>query len=154
MNWGASMIVWRCISAHDIMGSLHICEGTMNGEWYTQVLEQPMLPCRRRSNIWSNVLYGVITVAHYTTWHKHSLSQNCGGYSKMVLFKNEIINIQSQINSCTRVGVRVLDSQGYLNQGCSSICSRVTRFWGSKIKHIFNKFWQSEKREDREQSKD
>ncbi len=40
-------MVWGCISAYD-MGSLHILEGTMNAERYIKVLEQHMLPSRRR----------------------------------------------------------------------------------------------------------
>ncbi len=43
----ASLMVWWCISAY-IMGSLHILEGTMNAERYIKVLEQLMLPSRRR----------------------------------------------------------------------------------------------------------
>ncbi len=40
-------LVWGCISAY-CMGSLHVLEGTMNAEWYIKVLEQHMLPSRRR----------------------------------------------------------------------------------------------------------
>ncbi len=40
-------MVWRCISAY-VMGSLHILEGTMNAARYIKVLEQHMLPSRRR----------------------------------------------------------------------------------------------------------
>ncbi len=36
-----------CISAYG-MGSLHVLEGTMNAERYIKVLEQHMLPSRRR----------------------------------------------------------------------------------------------------------
>ncbi len=43
----ASLMVWGCISAYD-MGSLHVLEGTMNAERYIKVLEQHMLPSRRR----------------------------------------------------------------------------------------------------------
>ncbi len=43
----ASLMVWRCISAYG-MGSLHDLEGTMNAERYKKVLEQHMLPSRRR----------------------------------------------------------------------------------------------------------
>ncbi len=43
----ASLMVWRCISAYG-MGSLHVLEGTMNAERYIKVLEQHMLPSRRR----------------------------------------------------------------------------------------------------------
>ncbi len=40
-------MVWGCISAYG-MGSLHVLEGTMNAERYIKVLEQHMLPSRRR----------------------------------------------------------------------------------------------------------
>ncbi len=43
----ASLMVWGCISAYG-MGSLHVLEGTMNAERYIKVLEQNMLPSRRR----------------------------------------------------------------------------------------------------------
>lgn len=43
----ASVMVWGCISAQG-MGNLHICEGTINAERYIQVLEQHMLPSKRR----------------------------------------------------------------------------------------------------------
>ncbi len=43
----ASLMVWGCISAYG-MGSLHVLEGTMNAEKYIKVLEQHMLPSRRR----------------------------------------------------------------------------------------------------------
>ncbi len=43
----ASQMVWGCISAYS-MGSLHVLEGTMNDERYIKVLEQHMLPSRRR----------------------------------------------------------------------------------------------------------
>ncbi len=43
----ASLMVWGCISAYG-MGSLHVLEGTMNAERYLKVLEQTMLPSRRR----------------------------------------------------------------------------------------------------------
>ncbi len=43
----ASLMVWGCISAYN-MGSLHVLEGTMNAERYIKVLEQHMLPSRRR----------------------------------------------------------------------------------------------------------
>uniref|UniRef100_A0A9J8AZP5 Tc1-like transposase DDE domain-containing protein n=2 Tax=Cyprinus carpio carpio TaxID=630221 RepID=A0A9J8AZP5_CYPCA len=43
----ASLMVWGCMSACG-MGSLHICKGTINAERYIQVLEQHMLPSRRR----------------------------------------------------------------------------------------------------------
>ncbi len=42
-----SLMVWGCISAYG-MGSLHVLEGTMNAERYIEVLEQHMLPSRRR----------------------------------------------------------------------------------------------------------
>ncbi len=42
-----SLMVWVCISAYG-MGSLHVLEGTMNAERYIKVLEQHMLPSRRR----------------------------------------------------------------------------------------------------------
>ncbi len=42
-----SLMVWGCISAYG-MGSLHVLEGTMNAERYIKVLEQHMLPSRRR----------------------------------------------------------------------------------------------------------
>ncbi len=40
-------MVWGCRSAYG-MGSLHVLEGTMNSERYIKVLEQHMLPSRRR----------------------------------------------------------------------------------------------------------
>ncbi len=40
-------MVWGCISAYG-MDSLHVLEGTMNAERYIKVLEQHMLPSRRR----------------------------------------------------------------------------------------------------------
>uniref|UniRef100_A0A9J8CWP7 Transposase n=1 Tax=Cyprinus carpio carpio TaxID=630221 RepID=A0A9J8CWP7_CYPCA len=43
----ASLMVWGCMSACG-MGSLHIWKGTINAERYIQVLEQHMLPFRRR----------------------------------------------------------------------------------------------------------
>ncbi len=43
----ASLMVWGCMSACG-MGSLHIWKGTINAERYMQVLEQHMLPSRRR----------------------------------------------------------------------------------------------------------
>ncbi len=43
----AYLMVWGCISAYG-MGSLHVLEGTMNAEKYIKVLEQHMLPSRRR----------------------------------------------------------------------------------------------------------
>ncbi len=43
----ASLMVWGCRSAYG-MGSLHVLEGTMNAERYINVLEQHMLPSRRR----------------------------------------------------------------------------------------------------------
>ncbi|ROL46630.1 Transposable element Tcb1 transposase [Anabarilius grahami] len=43
----ASLMVWGCLSACG-MGSLHIWKGTINAERYIQVLEQNMLPSRRR----------------------------------------------------------------------------------------------------------
>ncbi len=43
----ASLMVWGCISTYG-MGSLHVLEGTMNAERYIKVLEQHMLPSRRR----------------------------------------------------------------------------------------------------------
>ncbi len=43
----ASLMVWGCICAYG-MGSLHVLEGTMNAERYIKVLEQHMLPSRRR----------------------------------------------------------------------------------------------------------
>ncbi len=42
------LMVWGCISAYG-MGSLHVLEGTMNAERYIKVLEQHMLPSRRRA---------------------------------------------------------------------------------------------------------
>uniref|UniRef100_A0A8C2KV30 Tc1-like transposase DDE domain-containing protein n=1 Tax=Cyprinus carpio TaxID=7962 RepID=A0A8C2KV30_CYPCA len=42
-----SLMVWGCMSACG-MGSLHIWKGTINAERYIQVLEQQMLPSRRR----------------------------------------------------------------------------------------------------------
>ncbi len=43
----ASLMVWGCISAYG-MGSLHVLEGTVNAEGYIKILEQHMLPSRRR----------------------------------------------------------------------------------------------------------
>ncbi len=43
----ASLMIWGCMSAWG-MGSLHIWKGTINAERYIQVLEQHMLPSRRR----------------------------------------------------------------------------------------------------------
>uniref|UniRef100_A0A8C1CAG7 Tc1-like transposase DDE domain-containing protein n=1 Tax=Cyprinus carpio carpio TaxID=630221 RepID=A0A8C1CAG7_CYPCA len=43
----ASLMVWGCMSACG-MGSLHIWKGTINAERYIQVLEQHILPSRRR----------------------------------------------------------------------------------------------------------
>ncbi len=43
----ASLMVWGCRSAYG-MGILHVLEGTMNAERYINVLEQHMLPSRRR----------------------------------------------------------------------------------------------------------
>ncbi len=43
----ASLMVWGCISAYG-MGNLHVLEGTMNAKRYIKVLEQHMLPSRRR----------------------------------------------------------------------------------------------------------
>ncbi len=43
----ASLMVWGYICAC-VMGSLHVLEGTMNAERYIKVLEQHMLPSRRR----------------------------------------------------------------------------------------------------------
>ncbi len=43
----ASLMEWGCMSACG-MGSLHIWKGTINAERYIQVLEQLMLPSRRR----------------------------------------------------------------------------------------------------------
>ncbi len=43
----ASLMVWGCINAYG-MGSLHVLEGTMNSGRYIKVLEQHMLPSRRR----------------------------------------------------------------------------------------------------------
>ncbi len=43
----ASLMVWGCMSACG-MASLHIWKGTINAERYIQVLEQHMLPSRRR----------------------------------------------------------------------------------------------------------
>ncbi len=43
----ASLMVWGCMSVCG-MGSLHIWKGTINAERYIQVLEQHMLPSRRR----------------------------------------------------------------------------------------------------------
>lgn len=40
-------MVWVCVTA-DAMGNLHICEVTINAEMYIQVLEQHMLPSRKR----------------------------------------------------------------------------------------------------------
>ncbi len=42
-----SLMVWGCISAYG-MASLHVLEGTMNAERYIKVLEQHMLPSKRR----------------------------------------------------------------------------------------------------------
>ncbi len=43
----ASLMVWGCMSACG-MGSLQHLKGTINAERYIQVLEQHMLPSRRR----------------------------------------------------------------------------------------------------------
>ncbi len=43
----ASLMLWGCISAYG-MGSLHVLECTMNAAMYIKVLEQHMLPSRRR----------------------------------------------------------------------------------------------------------
>ncbi len=43
----ALLMVWGCISAYG-MGSLHVLEGTINAERYIEILEQHMLPSRRR----------------------------------------------------------------------------------------------------------
>ncbi len=43
----ASLMVWGCISAYG-MASLHVLEDTMYAERYIKVLEQHMLPSRRR----------------------------------------------------------------------------------------------------------
>ena len=43
----ASVMVWGCISAHD-MGDLHICEGTIDAEAYVGILERYMLPSRQQ----------------------------------------------------------------------------------------------------------
>ncbi len=43
----AYLMVWGCINAYG-MGSLHVLEGTMNSGRYIKVLEQHMLPSRRR----------------------------------------------------------------------------------------------------------
>ncbi len=43
----ASLVVWRCRSEYS-MGSLHVLEGTINAERHIKVLEQHMLPSRRR----------------------------------------------------------------------------------------------------------
>ncbi len=43
----ASLMVWGGISAYG-MGSLHVLEGTTNAQRYIKVLEQHMLPSRRR----------------------------------------------------------------------------------------------------------
>lgn len=43
----ASLMVWGCMNACG-MGSLHIWKGTINAERYIQVLEQHMLPSKRR----------------------------------------------------------------------------------------------------------
>ncbi len=43
----ASLMVWVCMSTCG-MGSLHVWKGTINAERYIQVLEQHMLPSRRR----------------------------------------------------------------------------------------------------------
>ncbi len=43
----ASLMIWGCISAYG-MGSLCVLKGTMNTEKYIKVLDQHMLPSRRR----------------------------------------------------------------------------------------------------------
>lgn len=41
----AFMMIWGYITAHGMMGNLHICEGIIeHAERYLQVLEQHMLP--------------------------------------------------------------------------------------------------------------
>ncbi len=42
-----SLMEWGCICAYG-MGSLHVLEGTMNAERFINILEQHMLPTRRR----------------------------------------------------------------------------------------------------------
>ena len=44
----ASVVVRGCVSAHGIMGNLHISEGTISAEKYIQVLEQHMLRSKQR----------------------------------------------------------------------------------------------------------
>ncbi len=61
----ASLMVWGCISAYG-MGSLHVLEGTMNAERYIKVLEQHMLPSRRR--VFSRTMQNHITAAITTAW--------------------------------------------------------------------------------------
>ncbi len=58
----ASLMVWGCISAYG-MGSLHVLEGTMNAERYIKVLEQHMLPYRRRVFQQNNANTAAITTA-------------------------------------------------------------------------------------------
>ncbi len=41
------LMVWGCISAY-VMDSLHVLVGTINAERYIKVLEQHMIPFRRR----------------------------------------------------------------------------------------------------------
>ncbi len=61
----ASLMVWGCISAYG-MGSLHVLEGTMNAERYIKVLEQHMLPSRRRVFLQDNAK--LHTAAITTAW--------------------------------------------------------------------------------------
>lgn len=42
-----SVMVWGCVSAFG-KGNLHFCDGTINAEKYISVLEEQMLPSRRR----------------------------------------------------------------------------------------------------------
>ncbi len=66
----ASLMVWGCVSAYG-MGSLHVLEGTMNAERYIKVLEQHMLPSRRRlfqqDNTKSNQIKSNHFYCHITT---------------------------------------------------------------------------------------
>ncbi len=61
----ASLMVWGCISAYG-MGSLHVLEGIMNAERYIRVLEQHMLPSRRR--VFSRTMQKPHTAAITTAW--------------------------------------------------------------------------------------
>lgn len=61
-----------CICAHG-MGNLHICEGSINVEWYIQVLEQHILPSRQR--LFQTTLL-ISARQCQTTFYTYSLSRS------------------------------------------------------------------------------